>query len=162
MKTLMLIRHGKSDWAAGLSDKERPLSQRGCDDAPMMAQRLRQEGHLPEIMYVSSAKRTTQTARLLAPILNIPKERIVHSPELYLCDAFTIEEVIKFAPINIDTMAIIGHNPTLSDVASAFIAKAYIDMPTLGVFVLSFNTNSWENLCSDCLQSYQFYYPKMG
>ncbi|MEI9909506.1 MAG: histidine phosphatase family protein [Bacteroidota bacterium] len=40
-KTLILIRHAKSDWStASLSDFDRPLNERGRKDAPEMAKRL--------------------------------------------------------------------------------------------------------------------------
>ena len=41
MKTLLLVRHAKSDWGnPALEDFERPLNERGKRDAPAMAKRL--------------------------------------------------------------------------------------------------------------------------
>ena len=41
MKTLLLVRHAKSDWGTpSLGDIDRPLNDRGKRDAPVMAQRL--------------------------------------------------------------------------------------------------------------------------
>ncbi|MFQ5609583.1 MAG: histidine phosphatase family protein, partial [Woeseiaceae bacterium] len=40
MKTLTIVRHAKSSWKdRTLSDRERPLNQRGERDAPIMGQR---------------------------------------------------------------------------------------------------------------------------
>ena len=160
MKTLILIRHGKSDWSAGLSDRERPLSHQGLNDAPLMAKVLQREGHIPELFYVSSAKRTTQTANIIAQSLGIPAEHLVKSPELYLCDAFAIEEVVKFAPAENDTIAIVGHNPTLSEVANLYSQLAYVDMPTLGIFICNFDTDDWSLISHDNVLNPQFLFPK--
>jgi phosphohistidine phosphatase len=41
MKTLLLARHAKSDWnSSAANDFERPLNQRGLQDAPLMASYL--------------------------------------------------------------------------------------------------------------------------
>ena len=42
MKTLILVRHAKSSWDnVGMDDSERPLNERGKEDAPVMAKRLK-------------------------------------------------------------------------------------------------------------------------
>ncbi|NOQ40692.1 MAG: histidine phosphatase family protein, partial [Anaerolineales bacterium] len=41
MKTLVIVRHGKSSWDDSyLSDHQRPLAKRGLRDAPRMGARL--------------------------------------------------------------------------------------------------------------------------
>ena len=160
MKTLILIRHGKSDWSAGVSDMERPLNHRGLNDAPRMASILLHKGLTPELIYYSSAKRTTQTTTILAEELSIHKTHLIKSPELYLCPAFAIEEVIQFAPSEANIMAIVGHNPTLSEVASNFSKKGYMDMPPLGIFIATFDTDDWATISEDNLKEQQFLSPK--
>lgn len=161
MKTLILIRHGKSDWTAGVSDMKRPLNHRGLNDAPLMAKVLLQKSQIPEIMYVSSAKRTTQTANILAQELSIPQDNIVTSPELYLCDSFAVEEIVRYAPEAVDRIAIVGHNPTLSEVSSYFSNEDYTDLPTLAISFCTFNTKSWEDVSPENLKEHQLFFPKM-
>lgn len=161
MKTLILIRHGKSDWSAGVSDKERPLNHRGRSDAPIMGNVLQHEGIIPERFYVSCATRASQTAQLLTEAMDISQDTLVNCPELYLCDSFTVEEIIRYAPDKYNTIAIIGHNPTLSHIAGLFSQQNYVDMPTLGVFVCYFNTDNWENISKRNAVKQQFFYPKL-
>ncbi|MDO9476550.1 MAG: histidine phosphatase family protein, partial [Pseudohongiella sp.] len=48
MKTLILLRHAKSSWNdQAQRDIDRPLNERGRDDAPMMADRLAARGTCP-------------------------------------------------------------------------------------------------------------------
>ena len=42
MKTLLLVRHAKSSWEEpGTQDIDRPLNERGKQDAPEMAKRIK-------------------------------------------------------------------------------------------------------------------------
>src|SRR5260370_34478821 len=62
MKTLMLLRHAKSDWDdRSLSDFDRPLADRGNRDAPRMGKALSKRGPLPDIIISSPAARARQT-----------------------------------------------------------------------------------------------------
>src|SRR5437016_3853420 len=66
MKTLFLIRHAKSSWDdPALSDKDRPLSDRGRRDAPKMGKRLAKRDVKPDLILSSPARRA-----LLPPTLS--------------------------------------------------------------------------------------------
>jgi phosphohistidine phosphatase len=48
MKTLLLLRHAKSDWDdPSLRDFDRPLAARGKRDAPEIGKALRKRGPFP-------------------------------------------------------------------------------------------------------------------
>ncbi len=161
MKTLLLIRHGKSDWSAGLPDRERPLNQRGLNDASLMAKVLQREGYIPDLFYVSSAYRTQETARLLAKHMEISGDSLLNCPELYLCFADTMLETIEYAPDEYDTIAIVGHNPTISEVAGHYCQQSYVELPTLGIFICEFDCDSWTEINRENKVDRQFYYPKL-
>jgi len=58
LKSLLLIRHAKSDWAdASLKDFDRPLNDRGKRDAPVMAHRLLDKKVKIDAFISSPAKR---------------------------------------------------------------------------------------------------------
>ena len=49
MKTLLILRHAKSNWNyPDLSDYDRPLNARGKQDAPRMGEHLREQGLIPD------------------------------------------------------------------------------------------------------------------
>ena len=63
MKKLFLIRHAKSSWEnPDLSDFERPLNNRGIQNAPVMAKRFIKKWNAPQILLCSPATRAKQTA----------------------------------------------------------------------------------------------------
>src|SRR5215208_2840394 len=62
MKTLLLLRHAKSDWEIpSMRDIERPLAKRGRKAAPRMGKALRDKGVAPDYILCSPAVRARQT-----------------------------------------------------------------------------------------------------
>ena len=67
MKTLLILRHAKSDWETpDVADHDRPLNGRGKRDAPRMGRLLRDENLVPDLIISSTAKRARKTAKLVA------------------------------------------------------------------------------------------------
>ena len=67
MKKLFIIRHAKSDWQdITLDDYDRPLNEKGEKNAPFMGKLLKEKNIRPDIIIASPAKRTMQTAELIA------------------------------------------------------------------------------------------------
>ncbi|MDA2978746.1 MAG: histidine phosphatase family protein [Actinomycetota bacterium] len=65
MLNLMLMRHGKSDWDAGVpDDHSRPLNNRGKRAAERMGVVLRELGLVPDLVVSSTAMRARSTAEL--------------------------------------------------------------------------------------------------
>ena len=61
MKTLILVRHAKSDWTENTDDFDRPLNERGHQDAPKMAKFLKSEEVKIDVFVTSPAKRALTT-----------------------------------------------------------------------------------------------------
>lgn len=160
MKTVLLIRHGKSDWKAGQSDMARPLNTRGIKDSATMARVVKEQCEQPDHFFYSSATRTTQTTELLIKYLKVDQDISVKCPELYLCHSEAIYDLINFAPEQDDCIAIIGHNPSISHVAADLSQEQALYLPTLAILQLSFDTNDWEEVkASNCI-SRKFFTPK--
>ena len=57
LRHLTLLRHAKSSWQeSGVSDHDRPLSQRGLRDAPVMGRRILARKRLDRLIYSSSGR----------------------------------------------------------------------------------------------------------
>ena len=68
MRQLLLLRHAKSAWDdPGLPDHSRPLNARGRAAAVAMRQTLLGLALSPDVVLVSSARRTMQTLEALEP-----------------------------------------------------------------------------------------------
>lgn len=116
MERLILMRHGKAErHAANGGDFERALADSGRADTALMGTVLAGAGLAPDLMLVSSARRTRETAEQVAP--SFAKARVEHLRDLYHADP---EEVVQAVEENADgaaTVMIVGHNPGLHELA---------------------------------------------
>ncbi|WP_256330564.1 histidine phosphatase family protein [Variovorax sp. YR216] len=72
------MRHAKSSRDdPSLPDPERPLDDRGRQDAPTMGKRLGKRGVRPDLLVSSPALRALTTAQLIADEIGRPRKRIV-------------------------------------------------------------------------------------
>src|SRR4051794_15180753 len=95
MRTLLLLRHAKSNWdATGLDDHERPLNKRGVRDAPVMGSYIEAEGLRPELVLCSDAVRARATLTLVLQALGPPAPEVRYEPRLYLAEPAAIVEVL--------------------------------------------------------------------
>ena len=65
-RTLVLIRHAKSDWSNDLPDDERPLAPRGRRQAPAIGPWLVEHDLVPDLAVVSIARRAQETWEAVA------------------------------------------------------------------------------------------------
>ena len=62
MRRLILFRHAKAEpRAAGEDDFDRPLAERGREDAALVGQALARQGFAPDAALISPARRTAET-----------------------------------------------------------------------------------------------------
>ncbi|HEU4356265.1 MAG TPA: histidine phosphatase family protein [Actinomycetota bacterium] len=116
MTRLHLLRHAKSSWdEPGLADRDRPLAPRGTQAARRMAEHLRTAGVRPDVVLCSPAVRARQTLDLVLPALAEPAV-LVEDP-LYAADADALLDRLRSLPDGTDAAMVIGHNPTLQDLA---------------------------------------------
>ncbi|MEJ1976711.1 MAG: histidine phosphatase family protein [Acetobacteraceae bacterium] len=116
MRQLLLLRHAKSSWDdPQLPDHARPLNLRGREAAKAMAQAMRALGLAPDVVLVSSARRTLQTLAALEPWDETPL--IEPMDALYLAPAAEILAVVRNAAPAARCVLLVGHNPGLHDLA---------------------------------------------
>ena len=83
-RTLILLRHGKSDWNTGEDDFDRPLKKRGKNASRQAGKWLSTHGRIPDFVVASSARRTMQTAELACEAMGIKKKNIYSRKHIYL------------------------------------------------------------------------------
>ena len=142
MKTIILIRHAKSSWKfEDLKDIERPLKKRGVRDAAMMATILKEKNLQPDKIISSPAERAMATATAFAP-----KEEIMVDQRLYLESKTKLLNLVQGLDESLQCVAIVSHNPDLTDFAN-FLANDDIEnIPTSGIVAIQFECNSWSEI----------------
>lgn len=152
MKTILLLRHAKSDWGEpGLVDFDRPLAKRGLKDAPRMGKALALFDHVPDLIIASPAKRAKETAELAAEACGY-QNTIRWEEPFYHSGSITMIETLRSLPPTIKRPLLVGHNPTMADTAAALCHRhqinAYEDIqyPTAGLICFDVNITDWANL----------------
>ena len=114
MRQLMLMRHGKSDWDAGVpNDHARPLAPRGVLSAQRMGEVLRQMDLIPDLVISSTATRARSTAEL-ARITGGWDTRLVLEDSLYGASVSETLSVAARLGAGHERVMLVGHQPTWS------------------------------------------------
>ena len=130
---LWLIRHAKSSWAdRSLSDFDRPLNGRGHRDGSRMQDWLRRQAFGPSWIWTSDAARALATAELVHGAF--PDAQLATDHRLYGAWPETILDVVRETPAGIDAVAVVAHNPGMTDCINLLAGERVIDnLPTFGI-----------------------------
>jgi phosphohistidine phosphatase len=146
MKTLFLVRHAKSSRDdPSLPDRDRPLDDRGRQDAPKMGKRLAKRDAKSDLLLSSPALRALTTAQLIAEEIGYKRKDIVVDDRLYASSADDLLAVIRALDKKLNRVMLFGHNPEFTDLAH-WLASEIIDMPTCAVVEFDFDTKAWSDV----------------
>jgi phosphohistidine phosphatase len=160
-KTLYLVRHAKSSWEdASLTDKQRPLSERGLRDAPDMGVRLAEQGHRPDLIISSPAKRAYSTAREIANKLDYEASGIVKDERLYFAGTGSMLKMLEALDDKHGSVMIVGHNPAMTTFLNVLCETPVHNMPTCAVAVVGYDVDSWSDLTSEDGNLLAYDFPK--
>jgi len=161
MKELLLVRHAKSSWSeVGLTDKDRPLNDRGNRDAPFMANYLIGKGLKPDILISSPAVRAYRTAKYFRKEMGIEKDKLIKESELYFGSETDWMHMINSLDEGISLPAFFSHNPTITYFSNSFINGAFENVPTCGIVYLRSSSESWESLDYGNTEVKAHFFPK--
>lgn len=161
MKTLLLFRHAKSSWDdPELKDFERPLSDRGIRDVPVMASRF--TGCHPglDCIISSPAVRAKTTARLFAKQIGFPRDEIISNPELYFAGTNMFLKAASLVDETCGSAMLVGHNPAITDFVNSMAAADIDNIPTCGLVELSLPIENWSDVQLGAATLVNFDYPK--
>lgn len=161
MKTLIMVRHAKSDWSNSLlKDFGRPLNERGKKDAPEMGKRLKARKIKLDKILCSSSVRTMQTAKKIARELEFDKDEIEYVDDLYHATARQIREVMYGANNKWDTLMIVCHNTGVTDFINSVCGFITDNVPTCGIAVFRIDAKKWEDFPQAQKELWFYDFPK--
>lgn len=147
MKTIYIVRHAKSSWdISDQPDERRPLLEKGKKRTKRVIDFLHKKKIKVDYIISSHAVRAHDTAKLLAHGLKYPTEEIKIDRQIYYSDGESILDQFYDLPSRFDSVMIVGHNPTLTDLANRFLDKPVDNLPTSGVVSITFDTEKWEEV----------------
>ena len=137
MKTLLLLRHAKSDWDdPSLRDFDRPLAARGERDAPRIGKILGKRGPLPDLIISSPA------ARIKAAKLNL---EIQFDEAIYGASSPELMRLIRQLPDDNLCVLLVGHNPGFEDLVGR-LSSSRERMPTAALACIEFQIDKWQEV----------------
>lgn len=162
MKTVYLLRHAKSSWADGsLSDKQRPLNERGQRDAPAMGSRFAARDETVDRVLSSPAERAQSTARLFCEACGHPPDEIAIEPDLYFAGSGSIGDLIVAQDDSLRSLMLVFHNPDITYFANSIDYDVRIDnVPTCGLVKLVSDIVQWRDWSQENSRFEYFDFPK--
>lgn len=145
MKTLLILRHAKSDWGnSQLADHDRPLNGRGKYDAPRMGAWLKQQNMVPELIISSTAERALTTAEMVALACDFTGE-MQTTRNFYLAGPPKYIETLNELPDSYERVMVVGHNPGMEELLALLTDKDR-RLTTANVAVVELPIVSWREL----------------
>jgi phosphohistidine phosphatase len=156
MKTLILVRHAKSDWPENTDDFDRPLAEKGYEDAEKMAKFLKVNHPKINKFFTSPALRSLTTCEIFNKEFGIEMEKI---PKLYNASESNFESVLLGIDDAQNSVALFYHNNGISNFANS-MSEDIIIFPTCGVAGFTIDCDSWSEFINAKKKPLFFYEPK--
>ncbi len=134
-RSLILVRHAKSDWSQDLPDHDRPLAPRGRRQAPEAGRWIAANLEALDAALVSSAVRACSTWDLVAAELEDPPVPSVDEL-LYTSGSGPLLARVRALPASVRTAALVGHNPAMEELLERLVGEHRV-MRTSTVAVVS-------------------------
>jgi len=146
MKTIYFIRHAKSSWDQPISDVDRPLNDRGKNDAHHIGKKLLDKELKFDAIYSSIANRAQSTANIVVSEMGIDQKQISLKKELYTFESNGVVNFIKQLPDTHQNILVLGHNPAFTAVVNLYGSIQFDNLPTCGVVAIKFDIQNWYDL----------------
>ena len=152
MKNLFLLRHCEAyHFEENKSDHEKQLNDNGRKCARLLKNWFEKNNIVLDYILTSSANRTLTTANI---IFSNYENKIYQKKELYLCDYKEILKELKILDNNLNSVIIVGHEPSISESLKFLISYCRPDLeyvtksqyPTGGLSVINFNIINWNKI----------------
>jgi phosphohistidine phosphatase len=143
VKTLLILRHAKTQPDAPSGDHARHLTERGHRDARRMATAIKTTLGTPDAIVTSDARRAMQTAEIVAGGVGFAAALTIE-PRLYAAGLDTLLDVVRELADDADRVVLVGHNPGFEELAEALSSNDEdVRLPTSAFAHLEFDVPNW-------------------
>ena len=145
MLSIIIFRHGKSDWDAIYDmDHNRPLSKRGYKAAKIMGRYIKKIDQIPDKVVSSSATRARDTAEHAIRHGKWSSKLSIES-KIYGGSSETLLDIIHHLDKKTKSVCLVGHEPTCSSFISlcTFHRQRFT---TASMAKINFKTDKWNKI----------------
>ena len=145
MKTLFIVRHAeKNESNPEQYDYDIPLTAKGEEDSRVLGEKLKEKNIIPDLIVSSPAVRARQTSQAIADIITYRKS-VVYNEVIYQAFLNEIIESITYTFDTVDSLMIVGHNPSLTALAVTY-AGFKEEMKMASAIRIDFDCDSWTSI----------------
>ena len=145
MKSLILLRHAKSDWNTDFQrDHERPINDRGVRASKTVGRFLARAGEVPALVVTSSAVRARTTVELAAQAGEW-QTSIEVTGALYEASDEAVLEVIHGLSEDSEGVLLAGHEPTWSSMVQR-LTGARAKVVTATMVRIDLGVSRWQDV----------------
>jgi phosphohistidine phosphatase len=167
MLRLLLLRHSKAVPHAGKGDHERALTERGRSDASRTGSYIAGQKFTLDAAIHSGAQRTRETLAIVLTRLR-PGIDVAVEPGLYEGASTAFLNAVRSVRDEAVSVLIVGHNPTIADMACRFIrageaddmARMAVKFPTSALATLDFDVAHWRDVTERAARLVDFVTPR--
>jgi phosphohistidine phosphatase len=154
MRRLLILRHAKTEPAdPGQDDHNRALVERGRREAGQIGAYMASHALIPDRVVLSPARRAQETWKHLSEALK-PAPGAATDDRVYEATPQDIFSILAGAPAPVKSLMVVGHNPSLHEVALMLIASGDIEarerlrekLTTGGLVIIDFAFDDWSKL----------------
>lgn len=130
-KTLLILRHGKSDWSTGQEDFHRPLIERGRLGSQKMGAWIKHQKLVPDAVLSSTAERARATTAAACKAMGVPLSKVRWDERLYAAPVEDLLAALADCPKSAHRVMVVGHNPGLEELID-YLNQGQIEVPDDG------------------------------
>lgn len=146
MKTILFVRHAKSSWDYSVSDRDRPLKERGINDAYLVAEELKVQKITIDHVFSSPANRALHTCLIFSTVLDFDLNKVLINSDLYDFSGESLMAFVKGVHENHNTILVFGHNYALTTLVNTLGDRYIENVPTSGLVKIQFHTDQWDKI----------------
>lgn len=155
MKRLIVLRHSKAGQTNKkiLDDHDRPLTEKGVELCNYVANYIKNNNYIPDIIISSSSTRTLETSSLIIKNANL-KSKLIIEQKLYLASQQNIFNIVQSINESVSTAMIVAHNPGIQNFSvelsgtgsKKLFRKMRGSFPPASLAVFDINEDYWFNI----------------
>jgi phosphohistidine phosphatase len=131
-RRLVVVRHAKSDWTQELPDDQRPLNPRGRREAPLIGPWVAEHVGAVDLVVCSTAVRARETLARSG----LTAGEVRHDERVYAAGPQDLMSVIDEVSDDLGTIALVGHNPGLSELVRSLTTEP-VELKTSAIAVVT-------------------------
>lgn len=146
MKKLIMVRHGKSSWEYDVADRDRPLKERGINDAHLVSKTFLKDRPAIDFVFSSPANRALHTAMIFSRNLKFDLQKVQIVDDLYDFSGAAVQSFLKTLDDSINAVMIFGHNYAFTNLANTWGDRYIENVTTSGLVQIRFEQTTWESI----------------